>query len=214
MSEFGCTNEGTYVDTILTFAFNINGRVVVKRNKAGKLDTLPWLFMGHREKESKMDYEDDIWIMNNREEYEERIATFFAYHLRNGRSAILNGYFYGNKNNLISVGTGFSQVEEMTKIQTPSYINVNQEFYDLGTRVAGQNIFHRIETRYIVLPNDDIKDFPELELVELQALKQNFKDLSTKIILGITGEDGEMMASFVSQLEYLNKTTSRKKHFE
>lgn len=81
-------NEEIMTNSILTFAFTNDGRMIVKKDKEGKIDTLPWIFLGYREKNSETDYEDSIWVMNNMDNYKERIATFFAYHLRNSRNAI------------------------------------------------------------------------------------------------------------------------------
>lgn len=64
-------------------------------------------------------------------EYKERIAIFFVYHLRNSRNAILDGWFIGNSNTLLDVGElhekiANHQIEEMKTIHTPSYIRVNR----------------------------------------------------------------------------------------
>lgn len=206
-----------YTNSILTFAFTSDGQIIVRKDKEGKIDTLPWIFMGYREKDSKMDYEDSIWVMNNMDEYKEKIATFFAYHLKNSRKAILDGWFVGNGNALLDVGElhekiANHQIEEMKTIHTPSFIRVNRGLYDGGINQNGQQVINRIETRYIVLPNDeDIERFPELEVRELDELKEDFSLLSNKMVLGITGEDGKIMESFVSQLNYLNKSCSPKK---
>lgn len=80
-----------YTNSIVTFAFTNDGKILVRKDKEGKIDTLPWIFMGYREKDSKTDYEDGIWVMNNMDEYKERIATFFTYYLRNSRKTILDG---------------------------------------------------------------------------------------------------------------------------
>lgn len=206
-----------YTSSILTFAFTNDGQIIVRKDKDGKIDTLPWIFMGYHEKDSKTDYEDSIWVMNNMDEYKERIATFFAYHLRNSRNAILDGWFIGNGNALLDVGElhekiANHQIEEMKSIHTPSFIRVNRGLYDGGLNQNGQQVVNRIETRYIVLPSDeDIERFPELEVRELDELKEDFSLLSNKMILGITGEDGKIMESFVSQMDSLNKSSSPKK---
>lgn len=206
-----------YTNSILTFAFTNDGRMVVRKDKDGKIDTLPWIFMGYREKDSKTDYEDSIWVMNNMDDYKERIAIFFAYHLRNSRQAILDGWFIGNSNSLLDVGElhekiANHQIEEMKTIHTPSYIRVNRGLYDGGTNSNGQQIINRIETRYIVLPSDeDIERFPELETKDLEELKDDISLLSDKMVLGITGEDGKIMESFINQLNSLNKSVFPKK---
>lgn len=206
-----------YTNSILTFAFTNDGRMVVRKDKDGKIDTLPWIFMGYREKDSKTDYEDSIWVMNNMGDYKERIAIFFAYHLRNSRQAILDGWFIGNSNSLLDIGElhekiANHQIEEMKTIHTPSYIRVNRGLYDGGTNSNGQQIINRIETRYIVLPSDEnIERFPELETKDLEELKEDFSLLSDKMVLGITGEDGRIMESFINQLNSLNKSVSPKK---
>lgn len=206
-----------YTNSILTFAFTNDGQIIVRKDKEGKIDTLPWIFMGYREKDSKTDYKNSIWVMNNMDEYKERIATFFAYHLRNSRKAILDGWFIGNGNALLDVGElhekiANHQIEEMKSIHTPSFIRVNRGLYDGGLNQNGQQVINRIETRYIVLPSDeDIEKFPELEVRALEELKEDFSLLSNKMILGITGEDGKIMESFVSQIYSLNKSSSHKK---
>lgn len=94
----------------------------------------------------------------------------------------------------------------MKSIQTPSFIRVNRELYDGGLNQNGQQVINRIETRYIVLPSDEnIEKFPELEIKTLDALREDFSLLSNKMIMGITGEDGEIMESFINQLNFLNK---------
>jgi len=206
-----------YTNSILTFAFTSDGQIIVRKDKDGKIDTLPWIFMGYREKNSKTDYEDSIWIMNNMDEYKERIATFFAYHLRNSKKAILDGWFIGNGNALLDVGELYEkianhQIEEMKSIHTPSFIRVNRGLYDGGLNQNGKQVINRIETRYIVLPIDkDIERFPELEIKELNALREDFSLLSNKMIMGITGEDGKIMESFINQIDSLNKDSSHKK---
>ncbi len=206
-----------YTNSILTFAFTNDGKIVVRKDKNGKIDTLPLIFMGYRDKNSKTDYDDGIWIMNSMDEYEERIATFFAYHLRNSRNAILDGWLIGNKNSLLDVGYLYEkiasyQIQEMKTINTSSYIRVNRGLYDWGTNQNGQKIINKIETRYIVLSSDEnIENFPELETKDIEELKGNFSLLSNKMLIGITGEDGKIMESFISKLNSLNKSTSSKK---
>ena len=206
-----------YTNSILTFAFTNDGRMIVRKDKNGKMDTLPWIFMGHREKDSKTDYEDSIWVMNNMDEYKERVAIFFAYHLKNSRNAILDEFFIGNGNHLCDVGElhekiANHQIEEMKTIHTPSYIRVNRGLYDGGTNQNGQQIINRIETRYVVLPSDEnIENFPELETKEFGELREEYGSLSDKILLGITGEGGKIMESFINQLNSLNKSVSPKK---
>ncbi len=205
-----------YTNSILTFAFTNNGQIVVRKDKEGKIDTLPWIFTGYRERDSKTDYEDSIWVMNNMDEYKERIATFFAYHLRNSRKAILDGWFIGNGNALLDVGElhekiATHQMEEMKTMYTPSFIRVNSDLYDGGINQNGQQVINRIETRYIILPSDeDIEKFPELEVKELEELREDFSLLSNKMILGITGKDGEIMEAFINQINSLNKGSSKK----
>lgn len=80
-----------YINSILTFVFTKEGKIIVRKDKEGKIDTFPWLFIGRCEKDSKTDYEDSVWVMNNIDDYKETIATFFAYHLRNCREAVLDG---------------------------------------------------------------------------------------------------------------------------
>lgn len=76
----------------------------------------------------------------------------------------------------------------------------------------GGQIINRIETRYVVLPsNEDIERFPELEVKNLEELREDFSLLSDKIVLGITGEDGKIMETFISQLNSLNKSVFPKK---
>ncbi len=155
--------------------------------------------------------------MNNMDEYKEGIATFFAYYLRKSRKAILDGCFIGNGNALLDVGELYEkianhQIEEKKSIHTPSFIRVNRGLYDGGLNQNGQQVINRIETRYIVLPSgEDIERFPELEIKELDVLKEDFSLLSNKMIMGITGEDGKIMELFVSQIDSLNKGSSHKR---
>ena len=37
-----------YTNSILTFAFTSDGQIIVRKDKDGKIDTLPWIFMGYR----------------------------------------------------------------------------------------------------------------------------------------------------------------------
>ena len=209
--------QNIYTNSILTFAFTSDGQIIVKKDREGKLDTLPWLFMGCREKDIKVDYEDSIWVMNNPSEYKENAMLFFAYHLRNCRKVILDGWFVGNENALLDVGKlhgkiANHQIKEMTVLDGPSFIRVNSSLYDGGTTLYGQRIINGIETRYIVLPSDeDIGKFPELEIKELDELREDFSLLSDKMILGITGEDGKIMESFVSQIKSFSKNSFIKK---
>lgn len=203
-----------YTNSILTFAFTNDGRMIIRKDKKGKIDTLPWLFMGYRENDSRIDYEDSCWIMNDMDDYKERMVSFFAYHLRNARDSILFGLFSGNKNLFLDVGELYGkianhQIEEMKTMQTPSYIRVNNGLYNGGTNQNNQSIINKIETRYIVFPGEeDIQNFPELEAKNLSELKEEFSLLSDKIVLGITGKDGEVMESFVNCLKSLGKNKS------
>lgn len=100
----------------------------------------------------------------------------------------------------------------MKILHTPSFIRVNRELYNGGKSLTGQQLINKIETRYIVLPNgEDIERFPELEARDLDELRENFDLLSSKMVLGITGDDGKIMESFVSQMNSLNKSSSQKK---
>ena len=173
--------------------------------------------MGYRELGSKTDYEDSIWVMNNIDDYKERIAIFFAYHFRNSSSSISNGFFVGNGNYLLDCGELHKSVEkyqifEMRTLSTPSYIRVNRELYDSGINM-GHKIINRIETRYVVFShNQNIEDYPRLEAIDLGTLKEDFRLLSDKIILGITGKDGEIMESFIGQLKSMNKGSVSNKY--
>lgn len=64
-----------YTNSILTFAFTKNGRMIVRKDKYGKIDTLPWIFMGIEKKDSKTDYEDSIWVMNIKKELQYFLYT-------------------------------------------------------------------------------------------------------------------------------------------
>lgn len=206
-----------YTNSILTFVFTNDGQIIVRKDKNGKLDTLPQLFYGYRKKDSTTDYEDSIWVINHPDEYKERIESFFIYHLRNAREAFLNNFFKAKGNRLLDIGTlnkkiANSQIEEMKDSYVPSYIRVNNELYDGGQNEHNQQIIHSIETRYIVLPNeDDIELFPELEAIEVAELRKQYALLSSRVTLGVTGEDGEIMDDFINQLKYLNKSVSSKK---
>lgn len=206
-----------YLNSILTFAFTNNGKIIVRKDKDGNLDTMPWLFMGYRERGAITDFEESIWVMNDIDDYKERISTFFAYHVRNAKNAVLKGFFIGNDKNLLDVGTlnkkiAKHQIEEMRTNHTPSFIRVNNESYDSGINEIGKQIINRVETRYIVFPEDgEIDIFPELEAKEFDELKEEFGMLSYKMVLGTTGENEEIMKSFVEQLKALSKTSSQTK---
>ena len=94
--------------------------------------------------------------------------SFFAYHLRNASSSISNGFFVGNENGLLDCGELHKSIEkyqifEMRTLPIPSYIRVNRELYDSGINM-GHKIINRIETRYVVLPqNENIENYPRLE---------------------------------------------------
>jgi len=200
-----------YTNSILTFAFTNEGKIIIRKDKDQKIDSLPLIFLGYRKKDCKTDYEDSIWIMNNMDEYKERIATFFAYHLRNCRNAILNGYFVGNGNTLLDVGEfhkkiANQRIAEMKKLHTPSFIRVKTRSYDGGIILNNRQVVNKIEIRYIILPKDeDMERFPDLEAKELEELKNDFPQLSNKMILGITGENGQIIESFINRIKTLNK---------
>lgn len=59
---------------LLTFVFTKEGKIIVRKDKEGKIDTFPWLFIGRCEKDSKIDYEDSVWVMNNIDVYKETIV--------------------------------------------------------------------------------------------------------------------------------------------
>lgn len=206
-----------YLDSILTFAFTNDGKIIVRKDNEGKLDTMPWLFMGYHERGAKIDFDESVWVMNDMDDYKKRISTFFAYHLRNSKQAILKGFFTGNDKNLLDVGTlhkkiAKHQIEEMRTIDTPSFIRVNNELYDGGINQEGRQVVNRVETRYIVLPGDEESaNFPDLETKELDELGEEFGMLSYKMVLGTTGDNAEIMKSFVEQLKELSKTSSQTK---
>lgn len=203
--------ENVYTDSVLTFVFTNDGRIIVKKDKEGMIDTLPWMFMGYRATNSKMDYEDSIWVINNRDEYNEKIAEFFVYHLKGSRDSLLEGFIKGNANYLLDVGELHDriapyQIEEMKNGNTPSFIRVHNGSYDGGINKDGQQIINRIEIRYIVLPNSyEIEQFPELEALEFDRVSQDYKSLSHKMILGVTGTDGNLMKSFIDSLTSSNR---------
>lgn len=154
--------QEVYQKAILTFAFTNDGRIITRRDKEGNLDTLPLLFMGYCEGNSKMDYDESVWVMNHLDDYKNKIANFFLYHLKNARSCFLNNFFTGKGDYLLDVGTLYEkisryQVEEMKNLPTPSYIRISNELYK-----GSDHMLRQIETRYIVLSQDeDIENFPE-----------------------------------------------------
>lgn len=84
--------------------------------------------------------------------------------------------------------------------------------YDSGINM-GHKIINRIETRYVVLPqNENIENYPRLEAIEFNKLKEDLGLLSDRVILGITGNDGEIMESFISQLKSIDKSAVSKKY--
>lgn len=203
--------------SILTFAFTNDGQMILRKDDEGKLDTLPQIYYGYRKKDGTTDYEDNIWVINHPDEYKERVASFFTYYLRNSRDLILDSTFKGNANNLLDVGVlhkkiANSQIEEMKNIPSPSFIRVNDEIYDGGQNEYNQQIINSIETRYIVLSkDDDIEFFEELEAIEVDELRKQYALLSNRVAFGITGENGEIMDKFVSQLKSLNKNNTSHK---
>jgi len=99
----------------------------------------------------------------------------------------------------------------MRTLNVPSYIRVNRVLYD-GGKQNGQSVINRIETRYVVLPSTErIENYPNLEAKDLDELREDFSLLSDKIILGITGEEGKIMESFLGQLTDFHKESSAKK---
>lgn len=104
------------------------------------------------------------------------------------------------------------QIEEMKSIHTPSFIRVNDEYYDGGLNQNNQQVINEIETRYIVLPADeDLEAFEDLEIIEVDELRRGFGLISSRIALGITGSDGEIMDTFINKLKSLEKNSSIKK---
>lgn len=59
--------------------------------------------------------------------------------------------------------------------------------------------------------NEDIERFLDLEAKELSQLGDDFGLLSEKMVLGITGKDGEIMQSFIERLKSFSKSDSIKK---
>lgn len=59
--------------------------------------------MGYCERNSKIDYNASIWVMNDMDDYKEKIATFFAYHSKSTRSSILNEFLIGDGDLLIAL---------------------------------------------------------------------------------------------------------------
>ncbi len=209
--------EPIYTNSILTFAFTNNGEIITVKDKEKKLDTLPQLFMGYREEGCKTDYQDSIWVMNHREDYAERIAEFFIHHSKKDRESLIKEYIVASRDYFWDVGEltnslAIHQIEEMKNIETASYIRVHSGYYDGGVNQNGQPMIHEIETRYVVLPsriNIDSDLYPDLEVKTLEEIirKIDPNELSSKMILGLTGEDGRIMTSFVDIL----KTCENKK---
>lgn len=206
-----------YRHSILTYAFTNDGKIITRKDAEGKLDTLPWLFMGYHPKDSRPDYEGGVWVMNNPDEYKEKIATFFAYYLKNARQAIINGFFVGDGTRLLDVGElnrkiAKHQIEEMKTLNVPSFIRVNREAYESSKTLGEEPTINQTEIRFVVLPKEDkIEDFPELKALEISELSNEICFLSDKMVIGTTGKNGEIMAEFVNQLKSLNKTSFKSK---
>lgn len=204
-----------YTNSILTFVFTADGKLVVKNNKEGKIDTLPLLFMGYKEQDAKNDYEDSIQIINSRDDYSTAISNFFLYYGKETKNAFLDEWIISNPGYLLDCGQltdsiRDNQIEEMANIDIPTYIRVNREYYDYGT-YEGQQVVNEIETRYLVLPsNIDISDYHHLETKELEEITANIdmNILSDKIIIGTTGTNKNKMKSFVGTLKTLNKNNN------
>lgn len=207
-------NDAVYTNSIITYAFTNDGKMIVRKDTEEKIDTLPWIFLGCRDENDAMDYENSIWVMNHMDEYKEKISSFFAYHSKDG-NAIIDGFCTGS-DILLDVGElhekiAANQIEEMRTLNVPSYIRVNRGLYDGGEQ-NGQSVINRIETRYVVLPSTErIENYPNLEAKYLDELREDFSLLSDKIILGITGEEGKIMESFLGQLTSFHKESSSKK---
>ena len=203
-----------FTKSLLTFVFTNDGKMLVRKNKEEKLDTIPQFFYGYRKKMDATDFKDSIWVINHADEYKERISTFFTYHLRNRKKPILDGFFIANANHLLDVGELHGkivnyQIEEMKKLSQPSFIRVNDEYYDGGINQFNQQIINQIETRYIVLPSDEnLEEFKDLEIIEVDELRRNFGLISSRIALGITGSDGEIMDNFINKLKSLENSSS------
>lgn len=197
--------------SILSFVFTRDGKMLVGKNAEGKLDTLPWLFLGYREEGSILNFDDSIWVINDKDEYQERISLYMAYQSRNSKNGILNGFLSANGGHLIDVGQlhekiAEQQIEEMVTLSQPSYIRVSSGMYDGGVNKYGQEIINEIETRYVVMSeNDNIEDFPDFHAMDVSEVKRNLSLTSDKIILGVTGSDGERMEKFAGKLKSMAK---------
>lgn len=210
--------EPIYTLSILSFTFTNDGKIITKKDKDEKIDTLPQLFMGYSERDSKINYEESHWVINHIDDYKEKIATFFAYN-SSAKQGIIKGFLIGNSNTLIDVGQLHDsiapyQIMEMKTLDKPSYIRVSKNYYDGGEIEKNQEIINEIEIRYIVLPKEENIDlYPELEAFELEQLQEELllDSLSSKMILGITGEEGKQMKEFIHQLKTLNKENNQKK---
>lgn len=206
-----------YTKSILTFVFTNDGKMLVRKNKEEKLDTVPQIFFGYRKKENTTDFEDYIWVINHPDEYHERIASFISYQSKTKKRSVLNKFIEGNPYHIQDCGNFYKkfadfQIEEMKRTTKASFIRVNDEYYDGGVNQNNQQVINQIETRYIVLPADeDLEEFEDLELIEVDELRRSFGLISSRIALGITGSDGEIMDTFIRKLKSLEKSSSIKK---
>jgi len=65
-------NDAFYTNSIITYAFTNDGKMIVRKDTEEKIDTLPWIFLGCRDENDAMDYENSIWVMNHMDEYKEK----------------------------------------------------------------------------------------------------------------------------------------------
>lgn len=207
-----------YTNSICTFAFTNDGKIITVKDKEGKLDTLPQLFMGYREEGCKTDYKDNIWVMTHRDDYAQRIAEFFSYHNKKDRYALINEFRIASRSYFLDVGSltdslANHQIEEMKNMETASYIRVHRGYYDSGVNQNNQPIINEIETRYVVL-SSSIKIepdlYPDLEAKTFEELteKMDSNILSTKMLFGLIGEEGRIMSTFVNTLKACEKKKS------
>lgn len=213
--------EPIYAKSILTFAYTLDGKIIVKKDKDGKLDTLPLLFMGHRERGAKIDYEDSIGVISDEKEYETRIAEFFGYYQKATSKALIDGFVIGNPNALFNYGRLLESIhdEQITEIidnAIPGYISVGKKYYDYGENQLGQGIINEIETRYLILPKTvELSNYNQLEAKELDEIMPSTltNEISYKMFIGTTGEEKREMQAFINTIKQVTKSdiTSPKK---
>lgn len=210
-------NTPGYVHSIMTTMFTKDGDMVVVINEDKELDTLPQYFMGHKENKTYTG-EGGFDILNAKEEYTEAVAYFLSSKSKVSDTGIKNGFLVGNKEKLIDCGElssriAPSQIEEMKRMKTPSFIRIKKEICEM--MVENKEVLNEMETRYIVLPDFEEKDYQDIKVFaieELEELQQEGKvRLSSRLLWQMSGEDRRQIKKFSNNLKEIINISSYKR---